>query len=329
MLKSYLLNKILEKMKITNFFYTMFIVINVCTVADLKAQTNDSIGLPGDNLDLYGVLDLFKKSENPEEFEKKLNSSETKLNNLDLNGDGETDYIRVIDHSENNLHALVLQIPINEDESQDVAVIEIEKKDDGTAHLQIVGDEELYGKNYIVEPAETNKNIPESPSQQSNNSTTEHIASSNSPVIINVWTWPSVRYVYAPVYMPWVSPWRWRYYPPYWRPWRPIYWSVYHPYWHPYRAYYRRDYHYRIVPAHDMYYSHRVVSKTVYQRRTQPTQAPVQQRPRRTTEQRTNHRQQNVQPRQPRSSTPRSTSQPRKNTPRGGGRTNGSSGPRK
>ncbi|HSH68194.1 MAG TPA: hypothetical protein VLB84_20860 [Bacteroidia bacterium] len=237
-----------------------------------------------------------------------------------MNGDGETDYIRVIDHSENNLHALVLQIPINEDESQDVAVIEIEKKDDGTAHLQIVGDEELYGKNYIVEPAETSKNTPASPSQQSNNSTTEHIASANSPVIINVWTWPSVRYVYAPVYMPWVSPWKWRYYPPYWRPWRPVYWSVYHPYWHPYRAYYRRDYHYRIVPAHDMYYSHRVVSKTVYQRRTQPTQAPVQQRPRRTTEQRANHRQQNVQPRQPRSSTPRSTSQPRKNTPRGGGR---------
>ena len=319
-------------MKMKGLFSALLLMTGMCVATSAQAQTSDSLGLPGDNLDLYGVLDLFKKSESPEEFEKKLNSSETKLNNLDLNGDGETDYIRVIDRTESDLHALVLQIPINEDESQDVAVIEIEKKEDGTAHLQIVGDEELYGKNYIIEPAdEGNRTLSTttSPAQPSNVSK-EKNSLQHPPVIVNVWAWPSVRYVYAPVYAPWVSPWRWRYYPPYWRPWRPVYWAVYHPHWHPYRVYYRRDYNYRIVRAHDMYYGHRVVSRTVYQRRTAAPgarQAPtVQQRQRRAAEHRAVHKQRTQ---QPRSSAPRSGGRTKQNSPRGSGKPSDSSNPRR
>ncbi len=315
-------------MKITSLLCSLFIGINMCT-AGPRTQTGDSLGLPGDNLDLYGVLDLFKKSESPEEFEKKLNSSDTKLNNLDLNGDGEIDYIRVIDRHENNLHALVLQIPINEDESQDVAVIEIEKNTDGSAHLQIVGDEELYGKNYILEPVDEAKAAssatPANTQQRSNVNDQSSVSMAAPPVIVNVYAWPSVRYIYAPAYVPWVSPWRWRYYPPYWRPWRPVYWSVYHPYWHPYRGYYRRWDTYRIVRAHDMYYGHRVVSRTVYERRAAPRSAPaprMQQQQRRSPEQRGAQRQR-IQQRQSKPTTPRSNPQPRQNTPRGGGKPSG------
>ncbi|HRG53549.1 MAG TPA: hypothetical protein PLL00_11995 [Bacteroidia bacterium] len=278
-------------MKTRNLFFALFIVINVCALASTRTQTPDSLGLPGDNLNLYGVLDLFKKSENPEAFEKALNSSDTKLNNLDLNGDGETDYIRVIDRSEKDMHAFVLQIPVNEDESQDVAVIEIEKESDGTAHLQIVGDEELYGKNYIVEPSEENSKAPaanSTPAQvqqssPSNSSSTSAVATTPPPPVVNVWAWPTVRYVYQPVYAPWVSPWRWRYYPPYWKPWRPVGWAVYYPHWHPYHVHYRRGYTYRVVRVHDMYYSHRVVSRTVYQKRSVPGGAQGVHQQRRTT----------------------------------------------
>jgi hypothetical protein len=309
-----------------SLFYTVFITLNLCTVVS-KAQS-DSLGLPGDHLDLYGVLDLFRRSENPEEFEKKLNSPETKLNNLDLNGDGETDYIRVIDRTENGLHALVLQIPVNEDESQDVAVIEIEKNGEEAAHLQIVGDEELYGKNYILEPKDEN-------SRAATPATTEGEKANvppPAPVVVNVWAWPSVRYVYAPVYMPWVSPWRWRYYPPYWRPWRPILWSAYHPYWHPYWMHYHRAPMYSVVRAHDLYYGHRVVSRSVYQRRsTPPGAAPVvQPRTRRNPEHRSAPRQW-VEPRQPSGISPRSGGHPRQqqHTPRGGGKPSKSPGSRK
>lgn len=327
-------------MKITNLFATVFISLSVCATADPIIQGADSLGLPGDNLDLYGVLDLFKKSENPEEFEKALNSSETKLNNLDLNGDGEIDYIRVIDRTDKDVHALVLQIPVNEDESQDVAVIEIEKKDDGTVHMQIVGDEELYGKNYIIEPTEE-KNAgslaSERSSQTPSNSQPAVVPapappSATPPVVVNVIAWPTVRYIYQPVYAPWVSPWRWRYYPAYWHPWKPVYWGMYHPYWYPHHYYHHRVYVYGMVRAHDVYYSHRVVSRTVYQRRTAPRSAPgVQERQRRSPEQRVAPRQRSQQPRAtaPRSNPNGQKAQPMQSRPRGGGgsgRSGGGSG---
>src|SRR5688500_20139353 len=53
--------------------------------------------VPGDNFSLEGALELFKQSDSPEEFERLLNSPDSKVNNLDLNGDGYIDYIRVHD----------------------------------------------------------------------------------------------------------------------------------------------------------------------------------------------------------------------------------------
>src|SRR5687768_17815048 len=49
--------------------------------------------VPGDNFSLEGALELFKQSDSPEEFERLLNSPDSKVNNLDLNGDGYIDYI--------------------------------------------------------------------------------------------------------------------------------------------------------------------------------------------------------------------------------------------
>ncbi len=55
----------------------------------------DSTGLPGDNFSLQGALEMFRKAGSPEAFEKLLNTEDNKVNNLDLDGDGNTDYIRV------------------------------------------------------------------------------------------------------------------------------------------------------------------------------------------------------------------------------------------
>jgi hypothetical protein len=90
------------------------------------AQT-DSTGLPGDNFSLEAALDLFKNSASPEAFEKALNTEGNNVNNLDLNDDGDIDYIRVIDHRDGDVHTIVLQATISATESQDVAVIELEK----------------------------------------------------------------------------------------------------------------------------------------------------------------------------------------------------------
>ena len=106
------------------------------SIAAQGVNPTDSTGLPGDNFSLEGVLELFKQAVSPEDFEKMLNSESHYVNNLDLNEDGEIDYIRVVDHMEGDVHAIVLQAPISADESQDIAVIEIEKRGPEEAILQ-------------------------------------------------------------------------------------------------------------------------------------------------------------------------------------------------
>lgn len=241
------------------------LVITITTQAQNQSGV-DSTGLPGDNFSLQGALAMFQKASSPEDFEKMLNSEDNHVNNLDLNGDGDIDYIRVVDNTEKDAHAFVLQAVISETESQDIAVIEIEKTGDTTAVLQIVGDEDIYGEQVIVEPGDGNddgafidNNIDNTTSRGPN----AGYFSPNPRVIINVWFWPSVRFVYAPIYRPWISPWRWRHYPGWWRPWRPFTWHVWHPFHRPYYAHCAIVHTHRVVFAHRIYTPHRITSVTV------------------------------------------------------------------
>ena len=205
--------------------------------------------VPGDNFSLEGALELFKKSRTPEEFEKLLNSPDSKVNNLDLNRDNYIDYIRVVDRNRGNVHTFTMQAVLSENESQDVAVIELEKHGNGDATLQITGDADVYGMETIIEPTE----------EVRVNAGTTTVRN-----VVNVWAWPSVQYVYQPYYEVWVSPWYWAYRPVWWRPWRPVAYYVYDPWWRPYRPYYsvchvRRSYH-----AYDLYRPYRTTSVIVH-----------------------------------------------------------------
>lgn len=252
----------------------------------------DSLGLPGDNFDLYGALELFKKADSPEAFEKAINSNNNEVNNLDLDGDGKVDYVKVIDKQDGNAHTLVLQVDVSETEKQDVAVIEVEKTGDDKAHVQIVGDEDLYGKDYIVEPTDdtasgksdknpngrsstqgsnddvysTSDNSNRQPTNITNNNTTNNYYNTNPnpPVVVNVWAWPSVRYIYGPGYAVWVSPWYWRSYPVWWDPWAPVYWRYhYRRAWRYHHPYYHRVSYYRSPRVHGWYYGRRTSSQMV------------------------------------------------------------------
>ncbi|MFT3884357.1 MAG: hypothetical protein QM724_02675 [Flavobacteriales bacterium] len=224
----------------------------------------DSTGLPGDNFSLQGALDLFKRAKDLEDFEKALNNADNKVNNLDLNGDGEVDYIRVVDNvdpSNTNVHAIVLQVPVNKEESQDVAVIGLERKGPQEAVAQIKGDETLYGADMIVEPAgekEQNMKGASGPS-----------VPEMAPmfVVVNVWGWPCVQWFWGPTYVVWSSPWYWGYYPPYWHPWRPYGWRTWWGWNYHYRPYYacvRVD---RVGAANRIYAPRRMGSPTVVERR--------------------------------------------------------------
>ncbi|WP_317898372.1 hypothetical protein [Aurantibacillus circumpalustris] len=230
--------------------------------ASMYSQS-DSLGMPGDNLDLNAVLSIFKQSASIEDFEKRLNSADNKINNLDLNGDNQVDYLRVVDYGKDDFHSIVIQDPVSKSESQDVAVIEVVKKDNNTAHVQIVGDETLYGKDYIIEPADQAPlNDAASKKNKVANDDVYETDNSSTHVMINVWGWPSVSYLYSPSYSYWVSPWYWGYYPGWYYPWSPYGWRVYHRgfYGYNYGFYGYRRHHYAFPHVHNYYHGKRVSS---------------------------------------------------------------------
>lgn len=232
--------------------FTLLTLSSTASFAQSPAP-EDSTGLPGDNFSLQGALELFKKSSTVEEFEKLLNTESSNVNNLDLNGDGQTDYVKVIDKVDNGVHAFILQVPVSEGENQDIAVIELEKTGNESAQLQIVGDEDIYGQETIVEPdgGDNTSFLMPVTGQRYEHGAAASVA--DAGIVVNVWAWPVVRYVYAPSYVVWVSPWRWAARPVWWRPWRPAGWAM----WRPRRAVFAPHYvvvhQHRIVRARQVY----------------------------------------------------------------------------
>lgn len=160
--------------------------LNAQDVTTVEATDSDI----SDNLDLEAVASVFGEAEDLEDFEEKLNDPDTQISNLDLNEDGEVDYLRVVEASEDETHLVTIQAVIAEDQYQDVAVIDVEKGDDDETNVQVVGDVYMYGPDYIITPVYVH------------------------PPVIVVWFW-------GPYYNPWRSPYYWGYYPPYYRPWQP------------------------------------------------------------------------------------------------------------
>ncbi|MBL7702615.1 MAG: hypothetical protein JNM14_10205 [Ferruginibacter sp.] len=243
--------------------FLLVVCIAAATVST-KAQT-DSTGLPGDNFSLQGALEMFKQSASIEEFEKKINTESNNVNNLDLDGNGEIDYVKVIDKADKDVHAFILQVAVSESENQDIAVIELEKTGDTTALLQIIGDDEMYGEQTIVEASDEGDEIESDNDGKGSGPSFNYNEASR--IVVNVFFWPSVRFVYRPAYVPWVSPWRWGHYPGWWRPWRPFAWHVFHPR----RLVYHR--HFAVVRTHRVVVAHRVytpfrASSTIVRTRT-------------------------------------------------------------
>lgn len=221
------------------------------------SQDADTTENTGDNFSLEGALALFKKASNIEEFEKLLNEEQNNVTNLDLNGDGEIDYIVVNAIQENDTHVLVLSTYLNETEKQDIATIGIEKTGNEEALLQIEGDEDLYAANTIAEPIDIEEKATKM-GHGPNSFNIETVA-----VVVNVWFWPSVRYLYAPSYVVWKSPYRWRVYPKWWKPWKPYRHAVFYTKTTPHRVYYTRTPTRRVVVARKVYTPRRSRSTVV------------------------------------------------------------------
>ena len=210
------------------------LLVTVWSAMGAPDRQDEYLGLPGDNLNLYAVMKLFQESETLETFERDLNSEDSRINNLDLNGDNMVDYLTVSDYVDGNVHNIVLRAYLNQNESQDVAVFIVEQLRNGEVRIQLVGDEALYGKNYIIEP-----NYAETPNPGYTGRASVAVV---GYTYYDIATWPVIRYMYHPGYIVWRSSWRWGYYPVYWHPWRTHYWHFYYGYHYNWFTYYHSHY---------------------------------------------------------------------------------------
>lgn len=180
-------------------YNTAFLIFALCLPAfsnPAKSQENVTVVAPtseaAQGLDLVAVAELFKNARNLEEFERRLNDPETGVNNLDLNEDGNVDFIRVVEEADDDVRLIILQVPLAENEFQDVATIEAEKEDE-EVRVQVHGNEELYGPSYYV-----------------------------APTVVHVHVWPIFGWIWRPAYRPYRSVYYFGFYPRWWRPFHPV-----------------------------------------------------------------------------------------------------------
>lgn len=230
-------------------------------------QQADSTGMAGDQFDLRGALHQFSRANDLESFEQAINSPDNNVSNLDLNEDGEVDFVHVRTMAEGDARVVVLSVQVNKEERQDIASIQMERNADGAVALQIRGDVALYPEGTIVEPTEQameggqKRGGPLAPPAQ-------------VTVWVNVWSWPSVQWCYGPLWWEWNSPWYWGYYPPWWRPWRCWGWSAWWGFPRPYWGWYHPAAFCRVERAHNIYMHRRAVSPSFGRRAAaQPSRA--------------------------------------------------------
>lgn len=105
-------------------------------------QTIVASGSIGENLDLQALGELVRKSQNAEDIENRLNANNS-INNLDLDEDGNVDYIRVTEYGSGHIRGFSF-VAVLDGDNQEVATIEV-KNINGYANVNIYGNEGLYG----------------------------------------------------------------------------------------------------------------------------------------------------------------------------------------
>ncbi len=100
-------------------------------------------GLAGEDFDLEALPGVLEKVSTFEDLEKAINEEGNDVNNLDLDGNDEVDYVLIQMENDGDTYVAFLRVATSETEYQDVATIEMEKQSSTAASFQIVGDETL------------------------------------------------------------------------------------------------------------------------------------------------------------------------------------------
>ena len=97
----------------------------------------------GENLNLQAVGEIIRHSSNPQEIEKKLNEPDG-VNNLDLDGDGKIDYLKVTEYGKGSEHGYSICAVLKDGEPE-VANVVINTLPNQQAQMSLNGNPTYYG----------------------------------------------------------------------------------------------------------------------------------------------------------------------------------------
>ena len=159
---------------------------------DQTVTTSSTAAASG--LDLQAVTEIVKQSKNAAEIEQKLNAPGS-VNNLDLYGTGNVDYIHVTEYGKGNMRGFSLTVMDSTGTDQEIATIEIERGYD-SANVIVVGEPAFYGPGVCY----TGAWVP-------------------AEVVLWAYLWHPHRFYY--------SPYPYGYYPSYYHPYHPVPYAAY------------------------------------------------------------------------------------------------------
>ena len=132
--------------KIALFLTLLLVSLNFVGCNSTNGQSNAQVVVNqsqpniGDNLDLRALGELIKSSKNPQEIEQKLNADNS-INNLDLDGDGNRDYLKVTEYGKGAEHGYSV-CAVLKDGSPEVANITINTTN---SQMNLTGNPNYYG----------------------------------------------------------------------------------------------------------------------------------------------------------------------------------------
>ena len=160
------------------------VIVNQPRTTAVVTPDNGNIG---DNLNLQALGELVKKSNNAQEIEEKLNQANS-INNLDLDGDGKVDYIKVTEYGQNGIKGFSFTVDLANGQKQEVATVELQQvQGQQNATMNIQGNQTIYGPSAYY---------------------------SSNYLLTDLLIW---HYLWYP-HQFYCSPWHWGYYPRYYRP---------------------------------------------------------------------------------------------------------------
>ncbi len=149
-----------------------------------------------DGLNLQGFGDFLKSHPTPQALEEAINRPGS-INNLDLDQDGNTDYIRVTEAGQGTARLFSLTAVLSGGQEQEVATINFEQLSPQVVNVQIQGNPQIYGPNVFY-----------------------HSQYSVGDLLL-------FSYLYSPLWRPYVSPWHYGYYPGFYSVYRPVPFTTY------------------------------------------------------------------------------------------------------